>query len=429
MELKDDFKKTEAGVIPNDWDVHLIQNLIDEKAILDHIDGNHGELYPRSHEFKQYGIPYVAANTLVNGQVNFDACKFLSEERAAQFRKGIAKDGDVLFAHNATVGPVAVLRTKLNYVILSTTVTYFRCNPDEINNAFLFYNLQAPFFVKQYQAVMSQSTRNQVPITAQRKFSLALPPTKTEQTAIANVLSDADALIQSLTRLITKKRQIKQGAMQILLNPYENGRLKEGWVVKKLGDIADVIGGGTPSSFNSSYWNGDIDWYTPTEIGKNKYVYESRRKITKEGYSNSSANFLPIGAILLTSRAGIGDLGILMNVGCTNQGFQSLISKESTNNEFLYYLMGTLKNQLLQNASGSTFLEISPGKLKEIEVVVPQITEQAHIATILSDMDVEIAALETKLAKYQQIKSGMMQNLLMGCIRLVKPESKTGEAV
>ncbi len=253
---------------------------------------------------------------------------------------------------------------------------------------------------------------------------IPLPPTKTEQTTIANALSDADAMIQSLTRLIAKKRQIKQGAMQTLLNPYENGCLKGGWVVKKLGDVADVVGGGTPSSFNASFWNGDIDWYTPTEIGEHKYVYESRRKITKEGYSNSSTNLLPIGTILLTSRAGIGDLGILMKEGCTNQGFQSLISNESTDYEFLYYLMGTLKNQLLQNASGSTFLEISPGKLKQIEAGIPQKTEQTRIATILSDMDAEIAELEAKLAKTQQIKQGMMQNLLTGEIRLVTPKAK-----
>ncbi len=310
---------------------------------------------------------------------------------------------------------------------------------------FLFYQFQADVIKKQIEEVMG-ATINQITNKDLASFNIPLPPTKTEQTAIANALSDADAWIQSLTRLIAKKRQIKQGTMQDLLSPWEkvnngevkiesgefktaepcsqfstlNSQLKKGWVVKALGDVADVIGGGTPSSFNSSFWNGDINWYTPTEIGENKYVYESKRKITAEGYSNSSANFLPIGTILLTSRAGIGDLGILMKEGCTNQGFQSLIAKESTGYEFLYYLMGTLKNQLLQNASGSTFLEISPGKLKQIEVVVPQKEEQENIATILSDMDKEITALETKLKKAQQIKQGMMQELLTGKTRLIK---------
>jgi len=154
-------------------------------------------------------------------------------------------------------------------------------------------------------------------------------------------------------------------------------------------------------------------------VGDKKYVYESVRKITEEGYANSSAKILPIGTVLLTSRAGIGDLGILMNEGCTNQGFQSLLAKENTDNEFIYYLMGTLKNQLHQNANGSTFLEISPGRLKQIEIAVPEKAEQTRIAQILSDFDTEIEALEKKLDKYKMLKQGMMQNLLTGKIRLI----------
>ena len=104
MELKPGYKQTEVGIIPEDWNVETISNLIEEQAIIGHLDGNHGELYPRSHEFKQYGVPYVGANDFSEGLVKFEDCKFLSHKRALQFKKGIAKDGDVLFAHNATVG-------------------------------------------------------------------------------------------------------------------------------------------------------------------------------------------------------------------------------------------------------------------------------------------------------------------------------------
>jgi len=105
--------------------------------------------------------------------------------------------------------------------------------------------------------------------------------------------------------------------------------------------------------------------------------------------------------------------------GCTNQGFQSLVAKEGYFNEYLYYLMQILKNVLIQNASGSTFLEISPNKIKQIEISIPSFEEQTRIATILSDMDAEITALQTKLEKYKKVKLGMMQNLLMVKIRLV----------
>jgi len=134
---------------------------------------------------------------------------------------------------------------------------------------------------------------------------------------------------------------------------------------------------------------------------------------------SSSAKLLPVGTILLTSRASIGDASILKVESCTNQGFQSLIVKEDNSNEFLYYLILTLKQIMLQNASGSTFLEISPSKLKSIEISIPNPTEQTRIAQILSDMDNEIQELEKQLEKNKMMKQGMMQSLLTGKIRLI----------
>jgi len=232
---------------------------------------------------------------------------------------------------------------------------------------------------------------------------------------IANV-----ALIESLEQLIIKKRHLKQATMQELLTgkkrlPGFSGERE----AKRLGDVAEIVGGGTPSSFNSNYWNGTINWFTPTEIGSSKYTFESVRKITKEGFINCSGKILPIGRILLTTKDGIGDLSILMNESCTNQGFQSLIVKEDYFNEYLYYLMQTLKNVLIQNASGSTFLEINPNKIRQIKVSIPNFQEQTAIATIISDMDTEIAALETQLAKTRSLKQGIMHNLLTGRIRLI----------
>ena len=184
------------------------------------------------------------------------------------------------------------------------------------------------------------------------------------------------------------------------------------WEVKKLGAVTDVIGGGTPSTSIKEYWNGNINWFTPTEISEIKYSYSSKRKITSLGLNNSSARMLPIGTILLTSRAGIGDLSILGTESSTNQGFQSLVTKKEINNEFLYYLMKTKKNVLLEYASGSTFLEISPKNLKSIQIPLPPLPEQEAIAEVLSDTDELIGALEKRIAKKRLIKQGAMQKLL-----------------
>ncbi|MCW8634281.1 restriction endonuclease subunit S, partial [Streptococcus macedonicus] len=107
------------------------------------------------------------------------------------------------------------------------------------------------------------------------------------------------------------------------------------WEQRELGTISDIIGGGTPSTSNSEYWNGDIDWYSPVEIGEQIYVFGSQKKITKLGLEKSSAKILPVGTVLFTSRAGIGNTAILAKEGCTNQGFQSIIPHQNELDSYL----------------------------------------------------------------------------------------------
>lgn len=192
----------------------------------------------------------------------------------------------------------------------------------------------------------------------------------------------------------------------------EIGFIPEDWEVRKIGEIADVIGGGTPSTNVSCFWNWSIEWFTPTEIGISKYVYTSKRKITDDGFKNSSAKILNEGTILLTSRAGIGDLAILKKKACTNQGFQSLSPKKDTDSEYIYYLMLTKKNSLLEKASGSTFLEISPNSVRSILIQFPSKKEQQLIAKTLSDTDELITSLYELIDKKQKIKEWAMQELL-----------------
>lgn len=201
--------------------------------------------------------------------------------------------------------------------------------------------------------------------------------------------------------------ELKKGYKQT-----EAGVIPIDWEAKKIDQVASVFGGGTPSTEIGSFWGGDINWFTPTEVGYNKYLFESIRKLTKAGLKYSSARILQPGSILLTSRAGIGDLGILKIEAATNQGFQSLITNSNISNEFLYYLMLTKKKELIQNASGSTFLEISPSKVKNIQIQVPPLKEQTAIANVLSDADAYITSLEKLIEKKRQIKQGAMQELL-----------------
>lgn len=154
------------------WERVSLSSLLERAWIVDHMDGNHGGDYPRKEEFIAEGVPYISANCITDDQVDISRAKYLSKERAAKLRKGFAKDGDILFAHNATVGPVATLQTTEPSVILGTSLTYYRCDPAFVRPAYLAHFMRSHHFRIQYEAVMSQSTRNQVPITKQREFSM-----------------------------------------------------------------------------------------------------------------------------------------------------------------------------------------------------------------------------------------------------------------
>lgn len=182
------------------------------------------------------------------------------------------------------------------------------------------------------------------------------------------------------------------------------------WETKSINDLADVIGGGTPDTTVKSYWDGGIQWFTPSEIGKNKFVDASLRTITEDGLNNSSAKLLPPNTILLSSRATIGECSLSLRECATNQGFQSLVSKKC-NVDFLYYLIQTKKKDLIRKSCGSTFLEISANEVRKIQVSVPSDVEQQKIAGLLSLIDKRIATQNKIIEKLQSLIRGLAVTL------------------
>lgn len=390
MELKPGYKQTEVGVIPEDWDVCSLNDLSTMKSGISITSAN----IDQYSKFPCYGGNGLRGYTT---QYTHDGAYALIGRQGALCGNVLRVDGQ-FFASEHAIVVTPLQRTDINWLTFVLGVMHL--------NRYSESSAQPGLSVSKIQ-----------------KLTVATPPIKAEQTAIASALSDADALIQSLARLIAKKRQIKQGAMQTLLNPYENGRLKAGWEVKKLGDVADIRSGGTPSTRIAEFWNGEILWCTPTDItalrGK-KYLYSTSRKITSKGLAVSSAEIIPENSIVMTSRATIGECAINKLPVSTNQGFKNFVPYKDIDIEFLYYQLLTQKREFIGLCSGSTFLEISKNQLFNFEIPLPRdVSEQTRIATILSNMDAEIAALEAKLAKYRHIKQGMMQNLLTGRIRLI----------
>ncbi len=186
----------------------------------------------------------------------------------------------------------------------------------------------------------------------------------------------------------------------------------ETWEQRELKDVAEIVGGGTPSTSVPAYWNGSIDWYSPTEIGQENFAKGSKRKISNEGLNNSSAKLLPAHkTILFTSRATIGEAAILEREGATNQGFQSIVTKEGVDVYFLYSYKHHLKKQALIKASGSTFLEISKNEVEGLHVPVPSGEEQAKIGSFFKLVDKAITLHQRKLDVLNKLKKYLLQKM------------------
>ena len=184
------------------------------------------------------------------------------------------------------------------------------------------------------------------------------------------------------------------------------------WKTTKLKKIAEIIGGGTPDTKQLSYWNGGINWFSPTEVGKTVYLTKSEKTISQLGLQKSSAKLLPaFKTILFTSRAGIGDVGILTEESATNQGFQSLVVNEETDVYFLYSYSDQIKKYALKHSAGSTFLEISGKELGKMDLSIPSLPEQQAIGSLFHTIDDLLASYKDNLANYQSLKATMLSKM------------------
>lgn len=186
----------------------------------------------------------------------------------------------------------------------------------------------------------------------------------------------------------------------------------DAWEQRKLIDVADIFGGGTPSTTISDYWDGEIDWYSPVEIGEQVYVNGSQKKLTELGLKKSSAKVLPVGTVLFTSRAGIGKTAILAKEGATNQGFQSIVPHKNTlDSYFIYSRTNELKHYGEIQGAGSTFVEVSGKQMAKMPILIPILEEQTKIGAFFKKLDDTIALHQRQLNKFNKMKKTMLQKM------------------
>ena len=191
------------------------------------------------------------------------------------------------------------------------------------------------------------------------------------------------------------------------------GGFSSAWEQRKLGELADIVGGGTPSTGVSDYWDGNIDWYAPAEIAEQIYLTSSQRKITEEGYNHSSAKMLPVGTVLFTSRAGIGKTAILARKGCTNQGFQSIVPhKGELDSYFIFSRTEELKQYGETVGAGSTFVEVSGKQMANMELMMPKtMAEQKTIGQYFANLDRLITLHQRKQNQLKNVKKSMLEKM------------------
>ena len=240
-----------------------------------------------------------------------------------------------------------------------------------------------------------------------------------EQKKIGDFFSKLDRQIELEEEKLELLEQQKRGYMQKIFSRElrfkdDNGNDYPDWEMKKLGNIANIVGGGTPSTKKSEYWDGDINWFSPVEIGDKEFVSTSQRRITEKGLEKSSAKMLPIGTVLFTSRAGIGKTAILSKEATTNQGFQSIVPKENDlDSYFLYSMTSILKRNAEKVGAGSTFSEVSRKQMEQIKLLIPILKEQKQIGRLFQIINRKINKQIHKIELLKQRKKGLLQKMFV----------------
>ncbi|ANX04291.1 restriction endonuclease subunit S [Immundisolibacter cernigliae] len=411
QEVPPGYKRTEVGVIPEDWEAKTLAELgafmkgkgIRRDDVAD--DGvaciRYGEIYTRYNNYVRSPSSRIPASVAASSQrMNEGDLLFAgSGETAEEIGKCVAYLGeDEAYAG----GDIVILR------------------PFSQDSLYLGHLLNHEVVAEQKvrfgqgDAVVHISARNLAMV------KVPLPPAH-EQRAIAEALSDVDGLLGALEALIAKKRAIKQAAMQQLLSgktrlPGFSGA----WETKRLGDVIDkLVGGGTPSRSNPGFWGNEIPWVTVKDFAT-FHPQQTQESITKVGLNNSASHLIPAGTLITSTRMALGKAVIFEVDVAINQDLKAVFLKSSANVRFLFYWFEYSAKMIDDLGSGSTVKGISIAQLSGLPFPRLSLGEQTAIASVLSDLDAEIAALERRRDKTRALKQGMMQQLLTGRIRLVK---------
>lgn len=423
----DGYKKTEYGIFPIDWRVLTLDD------VCSFVGGAQPEKSVFSYKEQAGYIRLIQIRDYKSDKDIVYIPKQLARKKCSSADIMIGRYGPPIFQ---------ILRG----IEGAYNVALIKATPkDNIEREFLYYFLKNDSLFE-LMDMLSQRSSGQtgVELPALKSYPIGLPP-KPEQIAIASALSDVDALLAELEKLIAKKQAIKTATMQQLLTgktrlpqfaiytegekqgqpkgikPSELGEIPEDWDLKSVGEFTDCSAGGTPSTQVPAYWGGDHPWMSSGELHLKK-VYDVAERITDLGLANSSTKYIPKNSVLM-GLAGQGKTRGTVAISkiklCTNQSIAAIFPSKMHSTDYLFYNLDNRYEELRSLSTGDGGRGgLNLSIIRKLKLPLPDFEEQTAIATILSDMDSEIQTLEQRLAKTRQIKQGMMQELLTGRTRL-----------
>lgn len=413
MEVSPGFKNTDVGVIPKEWEVSTLRELT--SLLTNGFVGTVTNHYVNSDD----GIMYIQGFNVQENGYNLTGIKRVSKQFHQRNMKSCLVAGDLLTIQTGDIGVTTLVPVEFEgsncHALVITRLKRNAAEP-----SFYCQLLNSAFGRRILKGIETGSTMKHLNITAMQYLSLPKPPLP-EQRAIAEALSDVDALIAALDKLIAKKRDIKQATMQELLTGKTHLPGFSGvWEVKRLGEITSrYTNGGTPSTLVPEYWTGHIPWITGADVVGQR-VANIRRFITHDAVASSSTNVVDKGDLLVVSRTGVGKLAVAPFDIAISQDLTGVkLVKELALTAFVFMYFDHKRFLLTNLNQGTSIAGITRDVLADVAISLPSLDEQSAIASFISDMDAEITALEERRDKTYMLKQGMMQELLTGRIRLV----------
>ncbi|MGQ0791275.1 MAG: restriction endonuclease subunit S [Nitrosopumilaceae archaeon] len=438
------FKQTEIGMIPEDWEVKIIDEIksTNKSAVAMGPFGSN----IKKELFVKEGVPIIRGNNLNSYRFLDEDFVYLTEEKADELRSSNCHSGDIVITHRGTLGQVGLIPRKSRHkrYVISQSGMKLSCDESRAISEYVFYFLKSPVGQR---LLLRNTSQTGVPAIAQPLTSLKnvpLPvPDINEQKTIAKVFEDLNDKIdlllkhnktlEAIAKAIFKHwfidfefpneegKPYKSSGGEMIYNEDLGKRIPDGWEIKSMDGVVTVKGGSTPSTKNSEYWdNGKINWCTPKDLSKlnSPVLLDTERKITESGLLSISSDLLPIGTVLLSSRAPIGYLAISEIPVAVNQGFIAIVCDKIISKYFMLFWLQHNMDEIESRAHGTTFEEINKTSFRNIRILVPR-------TNIVNNYDKLMHALYCKIVKNEKesktltyLRDSLLPKLMSGKIRV-----------